>query len=203
MEKTKINIRFFIICCAIFALTSCQNSNKSTPKPYGYFRINMSENQYQQFNKEKTPYAFEYSTIAKVEERTDKPEQNWLNIVYPQHNAIIHITYHSIKNNLDTIISDSHHFTYRHSIKADAIETETYFFPDKHVFGLYAEVEGNVASPIQFLVTDSVRHFVRGSLYFNVEPNRDSVAPVVDFIRKDIFHLMKTLEWENKLTNRK
>lgn len=198
MSQTKINIKFFIICLTVFVSASCQNSNDSTPKPYGYFRITMPENEYQQFTNANSPYVFEYSTIAKIEERTDKPEQNWLNIVYPQHNATIYITYHAVKNNLEAIINDSHHFTYRHSIKADAIEEVTFFFPEKNVFGLYAEVEGDIASPIQFLLTDSVRNFVRGSLYFNARPNSDSVAPVVDFIRKDIINLMETLEWKNK-----
>ena len=94
------------------------------------------------------------------------------------------------------MINDSHHFTYRHTIKADAIDEMLYMFPEKKVYGLYAEVEGNAASPVQFLLTDSTRNFVRGSLYFNAEPNSDSIAPVVDFIRKDIIHLMETMEWK-------
>ena len=60
---------------------------------------------------------------------------------------------------------------------------------------LYA-IEGNAASAAQFFVTDSVRHFVRGSLYFNNVPNADSVAPVNAFIINDIRHLMETLEWK-------
>jgi gliding motility-associated lipoprotein GldD len=203
MKTTTINIQILSIYFAVFTLASCQNYNDSTPKPYGYFRITLPENKYQLFDNEKNPYTFEYSTIAKIEERNDKPAANWLNIIYPQHNATIYITYHRIKNNLDTIITDSHLFTYRHTIKADAIDTETCFFPDKNVFGLLADVEGDVASPIQFLVTDSTRNFVRGSLYFNVEPNSDSIAPVVEFIRKDIINLMKTLEWKNNYNNQK
>jgi gliding motility-associated lipoprotein GldD len=155
----------------------------------------MPENTYRKFDAGK-PYRFEYSAISEIEDRTDKPEQHWINIVYPQHNATIYLTYHNVRNNLDAIINDSHNFTYRHTIKADAINEMTYYFPEKKVFGLYAELEGDAASPIQFLLTDSTRNFLRGSLYFNVEPNSDSVAPVVDFIRKDIIHLMETTEWK-------
>ena len=203
MKQAKINIKFLSIYFIIFVLTSCHSSNENVPKPYGYFRISMPENTYQLFDNKKTPYIFEYSTLAKIEERIDKPGQNWLNIVYPKHNATIYITYHNVKNNLDTIINDSHNFTYRHIIKADAIDELTYFFPEKNVFGLYAEIEGNAASPIQFLLTDSVHNFIRGSLYFDAEPNCDSVAPVVDFIRKDILNLMQTLEWKSNLTKKK
>lgn len=180
----------------VFVLITATCSNEShIPKPYGYFRITMPGNKYQKLDANK-PYNFEYSTISKIEERSDKPGQDWINIVYPQHDATIYLTYHNVKNNLDTIVNDSHNFTYRHTIKADAINEITYFFPEKKVFGLYAELEGDAASPIQFLLTDSTKNFLRGSLYFNVEPNSDSVAPVVDFIRKDIIHLMETLEWK-------
>ncbi|MDR2065352.1 MAG: gliding motility lipoprotein GldD [Prevotellaceae bacterium] len=190
----KINIKIFTASISVILITACSNSSQ-VPKPYGYFRITMPENTYQKFNANK-PYSFEYSTISKIEDRTDKPEQDWINIVYPQHDATIYLTYHNVKNNLDTMINDSHNFTYRHTIKADAINEMTYFFPEKNVFGLYAELEGNAASPIQFLLTDSTQNFLRGSLYFNAEPNSDSVAPVIDFIRKDIIHLMETLEWK-------
>ncbi|MDR0754572.1 MAG: gliding motility lipoprotein GldD [Prevotellaceae bacterium] len=191
--KTTINIKILIVSFTVI-LTAC-NNDIQTPKPYGYFRISMPENTYQNFDANK-PYIFEYSSISKIEERNDKPEHNWLNIVYPQHDATIYLTYHNVKNNLDTLINDSHNFTYRHTIKADAINEMAYFFPEKKVFGLYAELEGDAASPIQFLLTDSTQNFLRGSLYFNVEPNIDSVAPVIDFIRKDIIHLMETLEWK-------
>ncbi|MDR3226522.1 MAG: gliding motility lipoprotein GldD [Prevotellaceae bacterium] len=194
--KTTINIKIIIASLAFFVITECKNDTGVVPKPYGYFRISMPENTYKKFDADKKPYTFEYSKIAEIEEHSDKPEQNWINIVYPKHNATIYITYLNIKNNLDTILNDSHNFTYRHTIKADAIEEITYFFPERNVFALYAEIEGDAASPIQFLMTDSTRNFVRGSLYFNAAPNSDSIAPVVDFIRKDIIHLLETLEWK-------
>ncbi|MDR0421294.1 MAG: gliding motility lipoprotein GldD [Prevotellaceae bacterium] len=192
--KTTVSI-IFIASFACILTVACHNSS-ATPKPYGYFRITMPENTYQKFDINTKQYSFEYSAIARINERTDKPDQNWIDIVYPQHNVTIYITYHNVKNNLDTMVNDSHNFTYRHTIKANAIDEMMYLYPEKKVYGLYAELEGDAASPIQFLLTDSTHNFLRGSLYFNAEPNSDSVAPVVDFIRKDIIHLMETLEWK-------
>ena len=60
-----------------------------------------------------------------------------------------------------------------------------------------SEVTGNAASPLQFYLTDSIHHFVNGALYFEVQPNYDSILPAVKFIEKDIKHLMETLEWKN------
>jgi gliding motility-associated lipoprotein GldD len=59
------------------------------------------------------------------------------------------------------------------------------------------EIRGDAASSVQFYLTDSTRHFLRGSLYFNVQPNADSLAPVIDFFMEDIMHLIETLEWKN------
>ncbi|MCR5455573.1 MAG: hypothetical protein K6F33_11355, partial [Bacteroidales bacterium] len=65
-----------------------------------------------------------------------------------------------------------------------------------HVYGLLYGIKGNVASPLQFYITDSTRHFLRGSLYFNCSPNKDSLAPSVEFVRQDIERLFETLIWK-------
>ena len=60
---------------------------------------------------------------------------------------------------------------------------------------LHFEVGGNAASALQFFATDSVHHFLRGALYFNVTPNADSLKPANQFLRADVEHLIKTLKW--------
>jgi gliding motility-associated lipoprotein GldD len=57
-------------------------------------------------------------------------------------------------------------------------------------------LKGNTASSDTVLFTDSVKHFVRGSLYFDVAPNKDSLGPVIDYLRTDIEHLMETFRWK-------
>ena len=56
------------------------------------------------------------------------------------------------------------------------------------------KLEGNTASAIQFVLTDSTQYFFRGALYFNAAPNKDSIAPVLQFIEKDIIQLMETFK---------
>jgi gliding motility-associated lipoprotein GldD len=65
------------------------------------------------------------------------------------------------------------------------------------VYGLIYDIEGNTASSLQFYVTDSTKHFIRGALYFNVRPNIDSVKIVLEFLKKDVLHLIQTLQWKN------
>lgn len=38
--------------------------------------------------------------------------------------------------------------------------------------------------------------YLRGSLYFYASPNADSIAPAVEYFRKDVEHLIETLKWK-------
>ncbi|MDE5612858.1 MAG: gliding motility lipoprotein GldD, partial [Odoribacter sp.] len=57
-------------------------------------------------------------------------------------------------------------------------------------------IEGNTASSTQFYVTDSVKHFLRGALYFKQHPDKDSLAPVIHYLRQDIVNLMETVRFK-------
>nr|MBD3622879.1 gliding motility lipoprotein GldD [Sunxiuqinia sp.] len=92
-------------------------------------------------------------------------------------------------------MEESRRLAYDHSIKADAIEERVFVNPDKDVYGTIYYIEGNAASPIQFYLTDSTRHFLRGALYIREIPNIDSIRPVIDFLRPDIIHLIETTSW--------
>lgn len=125
-------------------------------------------------------------------------EPCWFNLVFSKYNATIHLSYKDVNKNLSQFIEDAHTLAYKHTIKADAIEENRIVDNRRKVYGLIYDIKGNAASSVQFYVTDSLRHFLRGSLYFNVAPDKDSLAPAIDFFRKDIQHLVETIEWKNK-----
>lgn len=167
------------------------------PKPRGYFRIDLPEKTYVTFNESGFPYSFEYADIAKVVPKGGEMRDSfWIDIVYPQFNARIYGSYKKIENNFRDIAEDSRSFVYKHTMKADAIMEQPYMNDEHKVYGILYELKGNTASGIQFILTDSVHNFFRGALYFNVSPNKDSIAPVADFIREDIIRLIETLEWK-------
>jgi gliding motility-associated lipoprotein GldD len=101
-----------------------------------------------------------------------------------------------VDHNLFQYTEDSRALAYKHTIKADAINETVYTNPGHRVYGILYDIKGNAASSLQFYLTDSVRHFLRGSLYFNVEPNKDSLAPVIAYFREDIVHLIESFEWK-------
>jgi len=180
----------------VFSFLPISCKEKAMPKPKGYFRIELPEKKYEVWN-ENYPFSFEYLKGALVvKDKSRLAEKYWLNIEYPKYNATLHLSYKDVRENLEKYLEDSHRLVYKHAIKADAIDGTNYIDKQQNVYGLVYRIQGNAASSIQFIATDSVKHFLRGSLYFNNHPNSDSLAPVIQYIDKDIVHLMESLKWK-------
>ncbi len=188
--------RYIPLLILILTILLVRCSENYTPKPRGYFRVSFPEKKYQKFES-KAPYSFDIPVYSKmVPDTIDKDGKWWYNLVFPSMKATIHISYKDIKGNLEKYLEDSRTLVYKHTIKADAINEQTFINPEKKVYGILYEIKGNAASPYQFFITDSTKHFVRGALYFNVYPNKDSLAPSFKFLKKDIIRLMETVEWK-------
>jgi gliding motility-associated lipoprotein GldD len=188
-------IRLIYLAVIPFVLYSCQNSY--VPKPRGYYRIDFPVKEYRQFDTT-FPYTFEYPVYAKiVRDSSRMAEPYWINIVYYPFNAQLHISYKPVRNNLAIYLNDAHTLVNKHIPKANAISQREYVDADEKVFGLVYEITGSdAASTYQFYLTDSTKHFVRGALYFDLVPNNDSLAPVIDFLKKDVEHMITTFRWK-------
>ncbi|MDR1023291.1 MAG: gliding motility lipoprotein GldD [Prevotellaceae bacterium] len=182
---------------AAIPIFSC-SSRQSTPKPRGYYRIALPEKHaYAPLSLKDYPYTFDVSAYATAAPNTGRgSEPYWLDVSYASYNATIFLSYKNAKNNLDKLIEDAHTLVYRHTIKAEAITEQRFESNDGKTFGYLYEIGGNAATNVQFYVTDSVKNFLRGSLYFNTPPNHDSLAPVIEFITEDIRRLFETIEWK-------
>lgn len=172
-----------------------------TVKPRGYFRISFPEHTYQVFDQPGFPYRFEYPVYASIQRDSSffdaKPENPyWINIVFPDFGGTIYISYKNIgTNEFSQLVNDAFNMTYKHSSKAAGIEDSLMRTPNG-VTGIFFNVTGNAATAKQFFVTDSVKHFLRGALYFDVTPNEDSLRIVNDFLQADMRHLINTLQWK-------
>jgi gliding motility-associated lipoprotein GldD len=186
---------FFLVLC-VFIITSCNNDNY-IPKPRAFFRIDLPQKDYLLFDTI-LPYSFEYPSYTKIKlAKVSSNEKYWMNIVFPDYNATLHITYKAVNNNIDSLIESSRKFVDKHISKASSIKEKSYENEERKVFGVVYQIKGNeVASPYQFYITDKQRHYIRGALYFNMEPKNDSLAPVIEFIEKDIDHLIGSLNWK-------
>lgn len=175
--------------------SSCSDSY--TPKPRGYFRIDLPERTYRVFDPA-FPYTFEYPSYADFTADDSKmAEPYWINIRYKPFKATLHISYKIIEGNLPEYLDDAHTLVNKHIPKANAITQREFIDPVHRVFGLAYDIRGSdAASPYQFYLTDSVTNFIRGALYFNSIPNNDSLAPVIEFLKKDMEHMINTFRWK-------
>ncbi len=180
----------------ILLLSSCDNKNYQ-PKPRGYFRIDLPEKEYVTLDTMQY-YSFEYPVYSEITPDYYSPhETEWVNVEFPDFKGTIHISYKIVDSNLEGYLEDSYQMMSKHISHAMGIRDSVILNPEKDVYGLVYFLEGEgVASPLQFYLTDSVEHFMRGSLYFNVRTNNDSLAPVIDFITDDVRHLIETIEWK-------
>jgi gliding motility-associated lipoprotein GldD len=187
-------VYYTLFAVLFLAMVSCKK--KYTPKPKAYFRIDLPEKQYENWNND-FPYSFDKLSIADVQaDKSKGAEKYWLNIQYPDYKATIHLSYKKVEGNIEDYLEDSRKMAYKHSIKADAIGEQAFFNEDKDVYALIYRIKGNAASSVQFVATDSTHHFLRGALYFKEHPNQDSLAPVIQYIDKDMVKLIETLEWK-------
>lgn len=186
---------FPLILIALLGLVSC--GEDYSPKPRGYLRIDLPQKEYIRLDSI-FPYSFEYPVYAQIKPDEYSPDRPyWINLDFPRFKGKVHLSYKPVKGNLVEYLEDSRTMVVKHIQKASAIREQLVVRPENDVFGLKYRIEGlGAASPYQFFLTDSTNHFLRGALYFSVKPNNDSLAPVIDFIEKDIDHLIRTLEWK-------
>ena len=178
------------------AFMSC--GRVASPRPYGYYRITPPDTAYMPFEAQypRYPYTFSLSQNAVVRPRTDVTEPYWINLYYPSLDATIHCSYKPVNNNLRELTNDALEFVYRNASFASAIPERDYTHPEARVYGVLFDLEGNTASSCQFFVTDSTNHFFRASVYCNCPPNADSLAPVYEYLRKDVIKMVETFEWK-------
>lgn len=179
---------------------SCGNDSV-VPKPKAFLRLDYPKPQYKKV-KTNLPFTFEKNSLAQnigVIKSSSGKKTLGFEVTYPSLKATIFLTYKKIDStNLKLFINDAQNITQSHAIKAEGIKPFEYENFTNKVYGMFYEVDGNAASQAQFYVTDSINHFLTGSLYFFVKPNYDSILPAADYLKKDIQHIMETLKWKQE-----
>jgi gliding motility-associated lipoprotein GldD len=189
---------FFILVAV--SITGCKDI--PVPKPKGFFRIDMPEHNYLIFNAIKNsdinlPFTFEYTAFGNLNFNEEfENEKGWFNIEFPAYKACLYLTYRDINRDFDELMEQTYKMNIKNHISnAEAISETQYINDSDKVYGILYDLKGNTATAVQFYVTDSIRHFLRGSLYFRATPNADSLEPVIKYFREDIITLIETLRW--------
>ena len=192
-------IKYLPLVVLFVSVVACNSTY--TPKRKGYFKIDFPKHEYKVFDQAGYPYTFEYPVYANIIKDTtffeDKPENPyWINIDIPRFGGKIYISYKQVgKNDLNKLVNDAYNMTYKHSTRATEI-VDSAMRTATGVSGVFFSVGGNAATAKQFFVTDSVKHFLRGALYFDASPNEDSLGVVNNFLQDDMKHLINTFRWK-------
>ncbi len=177
---------------------ACQSSDYS-PKPRGYHRIIFPEKTYRIADIGGCPFVFDIPTYSQlIDDISRNAQPCWKNLDFPRFNARLHLSFFRIgpMASFDQLTEDARTFAFKHTTKATAIEQMNISRPEQHIYGLEYSIKGNTASNYQFYLSDSTTHYMRGALYFNEKPNLDSIQPVLEFLKEDIRHLIRTFRWE-------
>ena len=201
--ETSVRWPFLILVIVLF-ITACSGEGDYAPKPRGYYRINFPQRSYQQYISN-NPFTFDYPKYATMERDSLSRStgklinmQTLLNMQFPQFNATLHLSYETIPNKkiFDELVEDAHKFAFKHTVKATSIDEAVIRYPERKVYGIYYTIDGNAASSVQFYLTDSVKNYLRGALYFNSEPRLDSIQPVLNFVKQDVDRMIKSFKWK-------
>ncbi|MDB4835136.1 gliding motility lipoprotein GldD [Cyclobacteriaceae bacterium] len=186
----------------VFLLVSVACESTFTPKPYGYNYINLPAPSYEIWQDSTKPYSFEknkHATIKPYITKLINEEDDYVLVEYPNMAGELYVTYQQIGNNIDTLnslINNSFRLSEKHKVKATGWDTKQ-LFNTEGKYAMAIEIDGDVPSQYQVYVHDSTTNFIRIALYFNTALKNDSLAPVIDYLKEDMHHILKTVEWEN------
>lgn len=197
------NLNFFSVLLTItIVLSGCSEDAVKLPKARMYPRVIYPEKKMTDFDSTLCSFTFrlpDYCKIVKDSFLFDGQPSHpcWFDIQIPSLNASIHCSYYEISKNksLSGLINDAFYIAGKHNIKANYRKESIIDTPDG-IKGVLFDIEGPVASPVQFYLTDEKNHFFRGGLYFNSKVNPDSTAPMLTFIKSDIDTLISTFRWK-------
>lgn len=189
---------FLIFCCLIFQ--ACEDVIYS-PKPRGFPKVDYPEKAYILFESDYCDFTFERPVYSIIQKDTlffdEKPVHPcWFDVFIPLYDARIHCSYFPIdeNNSFEKLTNDAFVMANKHNLKANYIDDLVIKKPNR-VGGIVFNIEGPVASPFQFYLSDTTSHFLRGALYFNTQARPDSLQPVIEFVKTDIMHMINTFEW--------
>jgi len=177
-------------------LTACGGDEMPIPKPPTFLNIELPAHSYKKLNTS-CPYEFDISTLYQVRDVYEgKKLTCHKDILFGKLNGTLHFSYIIMEKPLKDYINYAIDKVDDHKIKASDIKDSQIIRTKDRVYGTIFELKGDVASPFQFYLTDSVTRFISGVVYMNARPNYDSIKPSLDYIKKDLDRMLNTFKWK-------
>ena len=188
-----LNILFI---APVLCLLSCTESTP-IPRKYGFHRIEFpNTTQYKSFDNRSCPFTFEYPVEGEIVR--DFKDSCWVDIEFERYGLTWHLNYRNAnEDGRDRNFHFEEHrkLIYKHSKKAS--EIRPFQFTNSQGYGTLHEVYGNVGTPAYIFFSDTADQdiFVM-SFYFQTALKNDSLAPVIDYMKGEVRHMVESLRWE-------
>ena len=189
MGKIIISLFFTLI------IFSCNKPN--LPKQNGFLRIEFKEPYYSIYDETDTSFNFYYNSNSSD---LDQIGNNQFLFDYRDLNLSLNLSFYKIKGS-QGLEKKSHDFSLildTHTKKSNGVILRQYDNNNSKIFGKLYEIKGDVASPIQFYLTDSVSNFISGSVNLKFKSNYDSIFPSIQYVKNDILVLFESINWNTK-----
>jgi len=199
----KIYLSFLI---SVFLFVACGEEPVPVPKPRMFPKVKYPSKSYQEFSIDSCPFkmnipkyfSYQRDSININKGANTKINQTcWFDLHSKELNSFLHLSYVDINESdgINKLIADAFEMADKHNIKANYRDELKINDASRSLYGIVFEIDGPVATPLQFFVTDSTDHFLRGSLYFKSKVNPDSIAPVYKYLKEDITVLLESFTW--------
>ena len=183
----------FVVWGICFFFYACESNEKRIPKPSTYLKIELPERSYTVYD-DTCSFSFRKPDYFQVK-AVDRSSCN-KDIVLDGLNGTIHLSVLAMDTSIAAYVNYAIDKVDEHKVKAQAIVDTNFINPLHQTYGTLFELQGNVATPFQFYLTDSISRFMSGVVYFNTRPNYDSIRPVLNFLKDDLYEMMETMMWE-------
>ena len=190
MGKIIIPIFFFT-----FMIFSCNETN--LPKQNGFLRIEFKEPYYSIYEETDTLFNFYYNSGSTD---LDQIGNSQFLFDYNDLNLSLNLSFYNIEGSQD-LEKKSRDFSLildTHTKKSNGVILREYDNNNRRIFGKLYEIKGDVASPIQFYLTDSISNFISGSVNLKFKSNYDSIYPSIQYVKNDILVLFESINWNTK-----
>lgn len=176
----------WLLIIGVLLLGACSRRPAPVPRPQAWQRIELYPEVYSDVN------GMMINDSARIE---PGEIDGWFDIVYPAYNVRINCTLTHTESpvQLQSVIDNRLERLERNAGGASGEMIE--LTSAGGIGSLLMVTPGALATPVQFLATDSTRRVLSGSAVF-ASPGQspDSVAPVVEAIERDIIYMLSNLK---------
>ena len=172
---------------------SCDESNY-LPREKGFLRLEFEKPTYNTFSDESSALNFIYNDAYSSFEIVSDEK---IALRYKEIKISIVLSDVKLENisSFEESIQNFYMFLEPHRKKSNQISIKEFTSADNKRFAKVIEMRGQVASPLQFYVTDSINHFLFGSMNIMEKSDYDSIYPSVMYVKNDIFSIIESVNW--------